>query len=52
MSAAGIDDDDFESFLLEHVDAIGGDHDRIGLRVAAVERDSRFCRVLKKNKFS
>ncbi len=47
MSAAGIDDDDFESLLLEHVHAVGSDHNGIGLGVASVERDSGFCRVLK-----
>ena len=46
MPTAGVDDDDFEALLLEHVDALGGDDDRIRFGVAAVERYSSFCRVL------
>ena len=48
MPTAGVDDDDFEALLLEHVDALGGDDDRIRFGVAAVERYSSFRRVLEK----
>ena len=50
MPTAGVDDDDFEALLLEHVDALGGDDDRIRFGVAAVERYSSFRRVLEKVK--
>ena len=48
MPTAGVDDDDFEALLLEHVDALGGDDDRVRFGVAAVERDSGFRRVLER----
>jgi len=43
MPTARIDNDDLEPFLCEHVDTVGRNDHRIGLRVAAVKRDSSFC---------
>jgi hypothetical protein len=48
MSSTGIDDDDLEAFLLEHVDTLCGDDNRVSFGVAAVKWNSSFRRVLKK----
>ena len=48
MSAASIDDYDFEALFLEHVDAVVGDDNWIGLSVTPVEWNARFCWVLKR----
>ena len=40
MPTTGVDDDDFEALLLEHVDTVGGNDNGIGLCVATVERDT------------
>ena len=46
MPTTGINDDNFETFVFEHVDAVCRDHHRVRLGVAAVEWNSGFCRVL------
>jgi hypothetical protein len=51
VPAARVNDDDFEALLLEHVHAVRGDHDRVRLRVAAVEGNARFRRVLELETF-